>query len=171
MSDMAKWIERKFPYEPPIDTFPMVLERLRGTPCRLEDKIAGLSRDALTRRPGEDWSLQEHAGHLLDLEPLWSGRLDDFDAGAETLRAADMSNAKTYGAGHNDGDMAAILKEFRETRIAMVRRLEAMGSQGAARTALHPRLQQPMRVIDLCWFVAEHDDHHLTIMTRLRHGA
>jgi hypothetical protein len=28
-------------------------------------------------------------------------------------------------------------------------------------TALHPRLKIPMRIVDLAYFVAEHDDHHL----------
>jgi hypothetical protein len=29
------------------------------------------------------------------------------------------------------------------------------------RTLLHPRLKQPMRLVDHLFFVAEHDDHHL----------
>ena len=37
-----------------------------------------------------------------------------------------------------------------------------------ARTALHPRLRQPMSVVDLCFFVAEHDDHHLRTIKELR---
>jgi hypothetical protein len=32
---------------------------------------------------------------------------------------------------------------------------------------VHPRLQQPMRVVDMAFFVAEHDDHHLARMTQL----
>ena len=37
-----------------------------------------------------------------------------------------------------------------------------------ARTSLHPRLRQPMSVVDLCFFVAEHDDHHLRTIDELR---
>jgi hypothetical protein len=37
-------------------------------------------------------------------------------------------------------------------------------------TAVHPRLKRPMRLIDLCFFIAEHDDHHLTIVSRLLAG-
>ncbi len=33
--------------------------------------------------------------------------------------------------------------------------------------ALHPRLNQPMRVIDLAQFVAEHDDHHIQTINEL----
>jgi len=31
----------------------------------------------------------------------------------------------------------------------------------ASLSALHPRLQTPMRLIDHLFFIAEHDDHHL----------
>jgi hypothetical protein len=34
-------------------------------------------------------------------------------------------------------------------------------------SAVHPRLQQPMRLVDMLYFVAEHDDHHLARMTAL----
>jgi hypothetical protein len=30
-----------------------------------------------------------------------------------------------------------------------------------SRSLLRPRLQQPMRLVDRLYFVAEHDDHHL----------
>jgi hypothetical protein len=30
-----------------------------------------------------------------------------------------------------------------------------------SRTALHPRLGTPMRLLDHVLFIAEHDDHHL----------
>jgi len=30
-----------------------------------------------------------------------------------------------------------------------------------SQTLLHPRLQQPLRLVDHLYFVAEHDDHHL----------
>jgi hypothetical protein len=32
---------------------------------------------------------------------------------------------------------------------------------------LHPRLNQPMRVVDLLFFVAEHDDYHLARISEL----
>jgi|GEM_PF-4393916 len=34
-------------------------------------------------------------------------------------------------------------------------------------TALHPRLKTPMRIVDLAYFVAEHDDHHLSRIREL----
>jgi len=167
MIEMKAWIERRFTDSLPAWMFANVLERVRGTPARLEDRLRGLSAERLVARDGDKWSIQEHAGHLLDLEPLWSGRLDDFDAGADVLRAADMSNSKTYEAGHNSRPLVDILSGLREVRGEIVARLEAMDASAAARTARHPRLDQPMSVLDLMAFVAEHDDHHLARISEI----
>jgi hypothetical protein len=48
-----------------------------------------------------------------------------------------------------------------------VRRLDGYDAAFVERTALHPRLNLPMRVIDLIYFIAEHDDHHLARITDL----
>ena len=60
---MAKWpwIDRKFSFDFPVSKFPDLIERWRGTPARLEDRVAGLSRDVLIRRTGDGWSIQENA--------------------------------------------------------------------------------------------------------------
>ncbi|HSS50222.1 MAG TPA: DinB family protein [Thermoanaerobaculia bacterium] len=164
------WTDRHFTFDLPEKLFPVVVERLRGTPARIEDKVRSLSASVLTRREGGAWSIQEHVGHLLDLDELHTGRLDDFLAGAAVLRAADMTNRKTHEAGHNGRPIADLLREFRRERERFVARLDAWDSGLLSRTALHPRLQQPMRVIDMAFFTAEHDDHHLARMTALARG-
>ncbi len=163
-----RWIDRHFTFNLPEDLFPIVVERLRGTPARIEDKVRSLSSEALTRRNGDSWSIQEHIGHLLDLDELHDGRLDDFLAGAPVLRAADMTNRKTHEADHNRLLIADLLAGFRRERERFVARLDAWEPEFVSLTALHPRLQQPMRVIDMAFFTAEHDDHHLARMTELR---
>ncbi len=134
---------------------------------RLEELVRGLSRDVLTRRDDDKWSIQEHAGHLWDVEALWDGRLDDFEAGLDELRPADLENRKTHEANHNDSDIEALLKGFRGAREAIVERLDFYDERFVERSALHPRLEQPMRVLDLVVFVAEHDDHHLARIREL----
>jgi hypothetical protein len=160
-----RWIEREFKLGIPIEIFPNILERLRGTPARLEDRLIKLPPAVLTRKEGDAWSIQEHAGHLLDLGTLDHGRLDDFEAGGEMLRPADMGNRKTYEAEHNKRDIREILAEFRQERGAFVHRLESYDDAFIAKEALHPRLKQPMRVVDLAFFIAEHDDYHLARIT------
>lgn len=163
----TKWVEREFSFDFPLGLYACVVERVRGVPARLEDLLKGLPPELLTRRDGGRWSMQEHAGHLLDLEELGLGRLDDFEAGRDTLRAADMTNRKTYEADHNSAAVEEILGPLRREREEFVRRLDSYDEAFVARTAVHPRLQKPMRVIDLAYFIAEHDDHHLASVSEL----
>ena len=155
------WFERKFEFTFPVDLHPNLCTRLRGTPARLEELVRGSSRDLLIRKPDEKWSAQEHAGHLLDLEPLWMARVDDYLTGAPQLTVADLSNRKTHDAQHNQPRIDEILAEFRSARLRLISRAEKMDSLMVARALLHPRLKTPMRLVDHLYFVAEHDDHHL----------
>jgi uncharacterized damage-inducible protein DinB len=164
---MTKWLERRFGYEPPPGEFPMIVERLRGTPARVEEMAERIREAQRLAQRGDEWSIQEHLGHLADLEPLWARRAEEILAGAKEMSAADMSNRATREHGHNGRAMAAIAAEFRVARRRWVDRLGAVTDTDVARTSLHPRLKRPMRLIDLCFFVAEHDDHHLAIVTRL----
>ncbi len=161
------WFERAFTFTTPVELYPNIVERLRGTSARLEERIATLSREILTRRDGDRWSIQEQAGHLLDLDELHTLRLADYEAARATLAPADLQNRKTHEANHNDREVADILRAFRAGRTAFVQRLDVYDLDFAARTALHPRLQQPMRLIDMALFTAEHDDHHLARITEL----
>jgi uncharacterized damage-inducible protein DinB len=161
---MMKWIDRRFEYTPPAGEYPMIVERLRDTPARVEHRVRFLPAGALTQRSGDAWSIQEHVGHLLDLEALWALRVDEFLRGAKELTAADMSNRKTREARHNDRALPALVAEFAVARQRLVDRLE--GAPDPVCTSFHPRLKRPMRLIDLCFFVAEHDDHHLAIVSR-----
>jgi hypothetical protein len=167
MATMSKWLERKFEYKAPVGEFPCILTRLRGTPARLDEIIGSLPEKILTVRDGENWSIQEHIGHLEDVEELLDGRIDDFIAGKETLRPADMSNQRTYQRNHNDKEIMALLKSFREVRFNSIRRLEEFDDDMVSRTSLHPRLNKPMRAVDMAFFFAEHDDHHLAIILDL----
>jgi len=87
MSQAALWFERKFEFSFPVELHPNLSVRLRGTPARLEETLHGRSREILTSKIGEKWSAQEHAGHLLDLEPLWLARVNDYVAASDQLTA------------------------------------------------------------------------------------
>ncbi len=66
MSQVPVWFERKFEFSFPVELWPNVCARLRGTPARLEEALRGHSREILIRKVEGKWSAQEHAGHLLD---------------------------------------------------------------------------------------------------------
>jgi uncharacterized damage-inducible protein DinB len=147
----------------PIEFAPNVWVRLAGTP----DRLAALAVRAegaspvLTDFPAPGWSIAEQFGHLGDLEPLWLGRLDDFDAGETMLRVADLTNRATTAAGHGTHSLAELARRFATRRAELLRRTSALLPSDWERYALHPRLRIPMRLIDFMLFVAEHDDHHL----------
>ena len=167
MSRVPVWFERTFEFTFPVDQYPNLCIRLRGTPARLEEIVRGVPREVLIRKPGVKWSAQEHAGHLLDLEPLWAARAGDFLSGGDTLTAADLRNRKTDEANHNLRDLGEILAEFRAARRQLLDRVGALPAEAFARSMLHPRLKQPMRLVDHLFFAAEHDDHHLAVIWEL----
>ena len=170
MVQLIKWIDRKFEFDFPESEFPAIICRLAGTPVRLEELAGSLSKNELTKKFNKSWSVQEHIGHLLDLEELHSKRLQEYIDRAEELTAADMTNRKTYEANHNSKDISDILKKFREVRMEYVTVLDKLDEDTISHYAYHPRLKQPMRMIDNAFFAAEHDDHHIAIMRTLISG-
>ncbi|MEZ4415810.1 MAG: DinB family protein [Gemmatimonadota bacterium] len=166
-----QWFDRRFALGLAPDVLPELIERLRGTPGRLGERMGGLSAKTLVQRPGDAWSIQEQAGHLLDLERLWHARFRELLAGVDVLREADLQNRATWDANHNRRPLSSLLGDFRDARLTWVVELEALHPADLTRTALHPRLRQPMSIPDLCFFVAEHDDHHLAAITALRRDA
>ncbi len=162
------WEERRFEFRLPPSRFPNVLERVRGTPARLEDRTRGIAPELLARRDGDHWSIQENVGHLLDLEPLWLRRARQLLAGESELVAADMTNRRTQEAHHNARRLEELLQAFRGARGELVQLLSQADETVVVRSALHPRLRTPMRLIDLAEFIAEHDDHHLATISELR---
>ena len=161
MSQLTVWFERRFEFSFPVELHPNLCARLRGTPARLEEVLAGRSHQILTWKAQDKWSAQEHAGHLLDLEPLWLARVEDYVAGNDQLTVADLTNRKTDNANHNARPLQQILAEFRAARGMLLKRLDELNPSLFARAITHPRLKTPMRLVDHLYFVAEHDDHHL----------
>ena len=167
-----RWFDRSFALGLGNDLVPMILERLRGTPLRLEHLVESIPSDALTASADGSWSAQANVGHLLDLEPLWYSRLEDLIAGAEELGPADLTNRKTHEANHDGRAAEELVAAFRTERNRLVERAENLSPDARGGTALHPRLKQPMSMADLLFFVAEHDDQHLARVRELgiEHG-
>jgi len=161
MTQVPIWFERKFEFSFPVELHPNLLARLRGTPARLQETLHSRPHEILTRKPQEKWSAQEHAGHLLDLEPLWLARVEDYVAATDQLTPTDLQNRKTDEANHNGHPLETILQDFRAAREKLVQRVAELDPSLFARSIPHPRLKAPMRLVDHLYFVAEHDDHHL----------
>jgi uncharacterized damage-inducible protein DinB len=167
MTQIPAWFERKFDFSFPAELYPNVAARLRGTPSRIEE-ILRISPDAIRlKKPQGKWSAQEHAGHLLDLEPLWMARVEDFFKEGAELSVTDLQNRKTDAANYNARPLEPILGDFRRARLALIHRVSRIEPQMFARTLIHPRLKTPMRLVDHLYFVAEHDDHHIAQILEL----
>lgn len=162
MSQVSMWFERKFDSSFPVELLPNVCARLRGTPARLGETLRrGHSHKIVIWKAQGKWSAQEHAGHLLDVEPLWLARLEDYVAASDQLTVADLTNRKTDEANHNARPLEQILTDFRAARGRLLQRVDELDASLFVRAISHPRLKIPMRLVDHLYFVAEHDDHHL----------
>src|SRR5580658_8781226 len=139
MSQVSNWFERKFEFSFPAELYPNLCIRLRGTPARLEEMVRAYPRERLVQKPDGKWSAQEHAGHLLDLEPLWMARVDDYLAGNAELTTADLSNRKTHEAGHNQRRLEEILTELRNARLRFVDRVGELDPVLFTQAIPHPR--------------------------------
>lgn len=162
-----KWFERGFNFNSAQNIFPSIVERLAGTPARLEEKFKTIPADILMLSIDGTWTIKENVGHLIDLEPLWQGRLEDILNDKTELRPADLQNTRTNEANHNAHPIEELLHNFREVRKQTISMIENLSEEQIFKSALHPRLKTPMRTMDHFLFVADHDDHHLARITEL----
>lgn len=167
MITQTPWFERKFDFNFPVGLFPVIVQRLSGTILQLDALLRNIPDEILNKKQGSSWSVKEVVGHLYDLEELWSGRIDDFLEHKEFLRVADLNNTKTHNANHNSKTIAELLDQFSFARNSLIWKIENFDEATVLLTALHPRLKQPMRLIDALFFIAEHDDHEQTKISKL----
>jgi hypothetical protein len=162
-----KWFERNFNFGITQNIFPTIIERLRGTPARLDEKLLFIPENITSINVDGSWSIKENIGHLADLETLGQQRLEDIRQGKPEMTPADLDNAKTKLANHNSKPLLVLLRDFRTIRTETIAQLEQVDEALVFKSSLHPRLKTPMRTMDLFLFVAEHDDHHLARISEL----
>lgn len=83
------------------------------------------------------------------------------------LTAADLNNTRTNEAGHNDKTLEQLIHQFTIERQRALESIYGLDHIMLSKTSLHPRLNQPMRLVDALYFVAEHDDHHIAVISNL----
>ncbi|MBK8192956.1 MAG: DinB family protein [Lewinellaceae bacterium] len=77
------------------------------------------------------------------------------------------TNRKPNEADHDSRDIQSLIDEFDAEREKLMSVLRKVTDNDLHQSAVHPRLGTPMKLIDLAFFVAEHDDHHLAQITFL----
>ncbi len=155
------WFKRIFNFAAADNDYQNSLDRIRHTPERLGTLLAEIPEQYHDVQHLQKWSIKEHIGHLWDLEPLWLGRIRDIMENKQEMRAADLENKKTHETNHNDHSAECLLNRFSDNRQLLLNELDSLLESDILRSSLHPRLKKPMRIRDLVYFVAEHDDHHL----------
>jgi len=146
-----------------------VIERLEGTMPRLRVLCGALNESMASTKWNDQWSIKDHVGHLHDLEILHKGRLEDFTARKSVLRAADMQNAMTEQAMHVEKSLPFLLDQLESSRRSFLDSLSNLDDETMYFESLHPRLNTLMKPVDLAFFVAEHDDHHLATIRFIIH--
>ncbi len=158
----TNWFDRVFPPQTDRGVFPCILERLSGTTARLTEKMNGKEETFIAAdSTDKKWSIKKEIGHLIDLEPLWLARTLEILDDKKDLKIADLSNTKTHKTDHDARDLGDLIQDFRKNRQALMTVLEGVTEADLEKAAVHPRLGTPMTILDLAYFVAEHDDHHL----------
>lgn len=158
------WFDRHFPSIEDNGVLPGILERLEGTAPRLRSLLSGVERASPV---DAGWTIAQEVGHLIDLEPLWLTRAHDIIRGQADLTVADLGNRATHEGDHDQWPVRQLVERFERARRALVSALREASESDLERSARHPRLGTPMRLIDLAYFVAEHDDHHLARLREL----
>lgn len=163
----SKWFDRKFDFSFGIDEYPAIYKRLQQAPDMLAAILPNTPDHILSHQPNSKWSVKEHVGHLSILEPLWRARMHDIIEKKPGLTPTDLNNNATAEAGFNKYSIAALLRNFIEERRKTLSLLDSIIIADHTHTSMHPRMHQPMRMIDILYFTAEHDDHHMAVIREL----
>lgn len=162
-----EWFERQFSFGLPEGMLPFYLERLEGTIARLEKKVSGVSEGVLSEKLDGKWSIKQNIGHLAEVDEIALRRIDEMQQGISPMSPAVFEPRLDYNA----EPVSSVLEYFRKNRLQNLARYRSLGGEQLQKTSVHPRLKLPMNPVDLAWFDAEHDDHHLVrineILSRL----
>jgi uncharacterized damage-inducible protein DinB len=157
----TKWFDRVFDFQQESQELPAIYQRLKETPQQIRRLVTGLTTEQLRYQSGGKWSVAEHCGHLLALEPLWRTRITDIIQEQPVLRAADLENRATFEARFNEWDIDKVLTDFERERQITLQQLDSLSSSDLLKQSMHPRIKKPMHIVDHVYFVAEHDAHHI----------
>lgn len=167
-----KWFDRKFDFSFGNELFPLLLERMENNIEKTKFHLDRLNKLEFDIKPNGKWSVKEHIGHLKILEPLWLKRLQEIRDKKECMTPADLNNTATDEANFNQFNIEHIFHGFIKERVKTLEFLKTCQLEDLNYALYHPRLKQPMRIIDLMYFVAEHDDHHLKAILQInRHDS
>ncbi|MFZ6013677.1 MAG: DinB family protein [Bacteroidota bacterium] len=152
-----EWFERNFAFGHPAGMLPFYLERLEGTIVRIEKKVAGVSEEVLSNKLDGKWSVKQNIGHLAEVDEIALKRVDEMAQGISPMSPAVFEPRLDYNA----QPVSEVIQYFRASRQKNLQKYKSIVEADLGKSSLHPRLKVQMNAVDLAWFDAEHDDHHL----------
>jgi len=153
---MLPWFERNLIFDRPVEMLPFYLERLNGTMARIKSKVNGIPDDVLSTKPDSKWSIKQNIGHLAEVDEIANKRI-----GEMLSRVAIMSPAVFEPQDYNLWSIENVVALFCKNRKSNLEKYYSLTPIELQKSSLHPRLRLKMTPVDLAWFDAEHDDHHL----------
>src|SRR5690606_23765754 len=162
-----KWFDRDFNFDFGIEQYNNLLDRLENFPMILNQILDQIPEQFPTYNTEGKWSINQNIGHLFLLEIIWRARFQEINDGKKMMSPADLNNTATTRSSSNKLLITELIKCFWYERIKTIDFLKSLNSDDILKSSIHPRLNQPMRVIDLMYFVAEHDQHHLNTILEI----
>jgi hypothetical protein len=159
------WFDRTFTFGLPAAMLPFYLERLEGSICRIEAKVKGVSDKVLSEKYDGKWSVKENIGHLAEVDLVSNKRIDEMRSGVDTLSPA-VFEPKDY----NPWPIEKVVAFFREARQSNLDKYKNISEPDLLKGSTHPRLKVKLTPIDLAFFDAEHDDHHIVKISNIIAG-
>jgi hypothetical protein len=158
-----QWFERQFTFGLPQGMLPFYLERLEGSIARVEKKLSSAYDEALSHKLDGKWSAKENIAHLAEVDEIALKRLDEMVQGISPMSPAVIQPGRDY----NSMSVREIADLFRANRLKNLEKYKSLSERDLDQQSLHPRLKVMMSPVDLAWFDAEHDDHHLARVTEI----
>ena len=158
-----EWFEREFKFGLPAGMLPFYIERLKGTITRIESKVIGIPEEILSHQLDGKWSVKQNIGHLAEVDEIAIKRINEMIAGVPTMSPAVFEPRQDY----NKQSVYEVIAYFLRNRTKNIDRYHTLTLEEIGKSSLHPRLKVAMTPVDLAWFDAEHDDHHLVRMNEI----
>jgi hypothetical protein len=158
-----QWFERQFSFGLPSGLLPFHLERLEGTISRIQKKVQGVPDEILSNKLDGKWSVKENIAHLAEVDEIALKRIDEMLSGISPMSPAVIQPGRDYNA----QPISDVVGFFRTNRKKNLEKYQTLTEMDLSKSSLHPRLKVMMNPVDLAWFDAEHDDHHLVRITEI----
>jgi uncharacterized damage-inducible protein DinB len=151
------WLDRQLTFGLPLGMLPFYLERTDGTYARLQAKVKSIDESVLSTKLDGKWSVKQNIGHLAEVEEISLIRIEEMLNGISPMSSAVFENKQDF----NTQSIQDVLNYFLKSRQQSQKRFRSLSDIELTKSSVHPRFKLPMTPVDLAWFHAEHDDHHL----------